>query len=89
LLEDRHPGHGEEFRQILCGQGVPGLLDLICDAHLVEQHFSYFRPDPHGQKSLRPIFGSSGSNGVGFTQTMGSQLQSHRFPVSSDAHQSS
>lgn len=31
LLEDRYLGHGEEFRQILSGQGSTDLLDLICD----------------------------------------------------------
>jgi hypothetical protein len=46
LFEDRHLGHREEFRQILGGQGPADLLDLICDAHSVGQHFLYFRPDP-------------------------------------------
>ncbi len=33
MLEDRNLGHREELRQILRGQGVTGLLDLICDRH--------------------------------------------------------
>jgi len=34
MFEDRYPGDGEELCQILCGQGVAGLLDLICDRHI-------------------------------------------------------
>jgi hypothetical protein len=31
LLENRDPRDSEQLRQVLCGQGVAGLLDLICD----------------------------------------------------------
>jgi hypothetical protein len=33
VLEDRHLGYKEELRQLLCGQGVAGRLDLIGDRH--------------------------------------------------------
>jgi len=44
VLEDRHPGHGEEFCQILSGQGSADLFDFICDRHSSLQTWRQLAP---------------------------------------------
>jgi hypothetical protein len=78
LLEDRHLGHGEEFCQILSGQGSTDLLDLICDLHTFNSDSTSCTSGRihAGMDRYGPVFVSSRSNGVGFIRTIVSQLQS-------------
>ena len=53
-----------------CALGRIPPVEIWIAAHLpLPQHFLYFLPEPHGQRSLRPTFGSSLTMGVSPTSS--------------------